>query len=815
MSFTKLKDRLDSLPLVLAGPIVRRLEPGEVTVWVALRRRRRIRLEIYDDNPPQGQIVANGATDTVAIGVNLHIACVTARPTNPFTAGTTYQYNLFFDHVGGADDIQSGINLFGPRIVSASNVAAVAEDEARHALTYAVEGGPTRPSFVMPPTALDDLRILHGSCRKVSGPHNDALEAADQILREVFTKGEKRSHMLFLTGDNIYNDGCERKLFEMILEAGPTLLGWDESLVVTDTGFFAKFSEFTGDRSAVSLVACGLSSPGADLRQLFGLGEILVLYLLTFAPPLWPDDLDYQRGTFDFRGTLPAVRRALANVVTYMIFDDHEFSNSWNLTANWVESVLRTSMGRRIYQNALAAYALCQGWGNTPAQFEAGGAGKALLDAIVAWSEAEIAGTRSPAAPLAEISRRAGLPDVDAFANVRDWSGFHGPEVVRWHYSVPCPSLNIDVLDTYMWRAYESEVANSIIVSDEGLNQQLSAPPPTSECSLIVVSNVGIDVPGGGGQINQIKWWLTKNLSGLLLPIWVLAQILALLVALFIAIFTTVPIEVMLVLGASSFALLRAWLYWEEYGSSYIHQTKAFESLISHVMHRAPQQLVNGKRKARAILISGDAHETFSMRMEYWSRIPFNVSGDPVEGVVLQLTGSPCKWVNPGEYKFKDPNDRLLHHWAGWRDEPQLTWINEPDESPFRFKKSPLMMKYVPGANQPLMNPEPEWRYSLAPVPQVPRPIEVPLEIPDRPNPTFEEQIKEMENVSPDAIWANRSSEVLKVNNLADVTFNWQAGSKTVVENVWWRGRPAIDRNWTKSRFDASMEPPSPPPLPQ
>src|SRR5262249_23771925 len=155
------------------------------------------------------------------------------------------------------------------------------------------------------------------------------------------------------------------------------------------------------------LNSAGLSSPGAELRQLFGLGESIVLHLLTFAEILWPPNLNYQLHTFDFRGSLPAVRRALANLATYMIFDDHEFSNSWNLTAEWVESVLDKPFGRRIYQNALAEYALCQGWGNTPDQFETG-AGKALLDAIVAWSQAEIGGTRSPASPLAEISRRTG-----------------------------------------------------------------------------------------------------------------------------------------------------------------------------------------------------------------------------------------------------------------------------------------------------------------------------------------------------------------------------------------------------------------------
>jgi hypothetical protein len=174
MAFTKLQGRLNSLPLILAGPLVRRVEPGSVTIWVALRRKRRIRLEIYDADPPSGQIVATGQRDTIAIGTNLHIACVTAKPVTPFAAGTTFQYNLFFDHLGGNDDIPSGGDLFAPRIFSASTVALVAQAETRNALAYASDGGPSRPSFALPPSHLDDLRVLHGSCRKISGPHADA-----------------------------------------------------------------------------------------------------------------------------------------------------------------------------------------------------------------------------------------------------------------------------------------------------------------------------------------------------------------------------------------------------------------------------------------------------------------------------------------------------------------------------------------------------------------------------------------------------------------------------------------------------------------
>ena len=35
MGWTPLRERINELPLVLAGPILRRTEPDSVTVWVA------------------------------------------------------------------------------------------------------------------------------------------------------------------------------------------------------------------------------------------------------------------------------------------------------------------------------------------------------------------------------------------------------------------------------------------------------------------------------------------------------------------------------------------------------------------------------------------------------------------------------------------------------------------------------------------------------------------------------------------------------------------------------------------------------------
>jgi hypothetical protein len=59
----------------------------------------------------------------------------------------------------------------------------------------------------------------------------------------------------------------------------------------------------------------------------------------------------------------------LANVPSYMIFDDHDVTDDWNITARWRDRVQASPAGRRIVANALAAYWAFQGWGNDPGQF--------------------------------------------------------------------------------------------------------------------------------------------------------------------------------------------------------------------------------------------------------------------------------------------------------------------------------------------------------------------------------------------------------------------------------------------------------------
>ena len=97
------------LPLVLAGPILRRVEPRLVAVWVALSKPRAVVLTVFEGrqvagpapgSSPAGRRGRSGATNTLRIGDKLHVAVVVAElaaaPAAPLVSSVNYSYNVAF-----------------------------------------------------------------------------------------------------------------------------------------------------------------------------------------------------------------------------------------------------------------------------------------------------------------------------------------------------------------------------------------------------------------------------------------------------------------------------------------------------------------------------------------------------------------------------------------------------------------------------------------------------------------------------------------------------------------------------------------------
>jgi hypothetical protein len=157
------------------------------------------------------------------------------------------------------------------------------------------------------PNAENALRLAYGSCRRLSAVEPDALSALGSWL--VRSRDERESlwpRLLLLIGDQIYADDPADKP-----EHAPSL---KHKMHLPEQLLLQSFEDFAH------------------------------IYVKT-----WTGD--------------QGVRQVLAVLPTYMIFDDHEITNSWNISPAWRANVLEQGFEQTLV-DGLVAYWVYQGWGN-------------------------------------------------------------------------------------------------------------------------------------------------------------------------------------------------------------------------------------------------------------------------------------------------------------------------------------------------------------------------------------------------------------------------------------------------------------------
>src|SRR6266545_3561278 len=187
-----------------------------------------------------------------------------------------------------------------------------------------------------------------------------------------------------------------------------------------------------------------------------------------------------------FLDGLPRVRRALANVSTLMIFDDHEVSDDWNINLRWIRGMRDGPLGRGVVRNALAAYALFQGWGNDPRAFaQADSIPNGLLRTINRMffdDEGKLRRDGPDEVAMEELEKR-----LDIRRTIFDPTAV--AERMRWDYKYEGSGYEILVLDTRSWRGFERDAdprinepltdeANAALITTEALQMQIPADPP-------------------------------------------------------------------------------------------------------------------------------------------------------------------------------------------------------------------------------------------------------------------------------------------------------------------------------------------------
>lgn len=299
----EINQTLNALPLILAGPMVRRVEKDSVCIWVALKETAQIKLQVWEGlknssstSPPPPPQFETIDIPSFKLGANLHIGTITLAkdtltanaPAFEWKENTVYSYNLNIN----------GKNFHDLDLLSSPVLLGYVDKQL--------------PSFLSPPRELANLRIAHGSCRKPHGRGDDGLATLSKLIKGDFnnTAATKRPHVFFHTGDQIYADDVAGVLMPYINQIGNMLLGkverhpYPADLInkpkpaLDEHGLPKNDQEFVWlkntphfqppSRRHINRIS-GLS--GDESNHLISFGEFCATYLLQWSDVLWPSAL--------------------------------------------------------------------------------------------------------------------------------------------------------------------------------------------------------------------------------------------------------------------------------------------------------------------------------------------------------------------------------------------------------------------------------------------------------------------------------------------------------------------------------------------
>ena len=467
-----------TLPVLLAGPILRRSEPDKVCIWIAMSKPATVRAEIFrladlnkELNPAgkQPEPVGVGIAEPLRLGEQLYVTVVIAKPIQrpearadlekvPFPTDELLAYDLEIYFEGSA----KGCRLKDLGLLSGKN-----------SIIYQREPTDENDAISLPSFFLrgkrSPLNILYGSCRKLHGEGEDSLIAGDELIAESAKDLSRRPSALYLIGDQIYADDVAASLVKHLTNFGEELMGWEERI----RGIPNKLTDLqVGERQRLVEKHAKFTSPRAD-NHLLSFGEYAAMYLVAWNRENWPKSYPpiasiphearrlYRKQLDRLEQALkamPAVRRLLANIPTYMIFDDHDVTDDWNINGEWQDKVSSSDCGKQVVTNALTAYWAFQGCGNDPDLY-----GQDFIDNIIGYINRKSKSSRGEG--------DSNYDDDDDYYDNNDqimvfedlMCNFHG-----WTFSIPTNPITI-FLDCRTQRHFDTQKGAPLLLNDGGL----------------------------------------------------------------------------------------------------------------------------------------------------------------------------------------------------------------------------------------------------------------------------------------------------------------------------------------------------------
>jgi hypothetical protein len=358
---------------VICGPIVRRVTENSAFIWLILQGEFNSE-ELNAEALAGKEKVSNGSSfDQLELSETLNVIMLRINCNNGWPDSEAISYDIFYKT---NSLFNKGFKYFDGLM-------------------------PVYPGYVLPffKYMSKHESILSASCRKPHGAdvpkgNNDALAAFDKRIEQSINPSKLPS-LLFLTGDQIYADDVEPSFAEFIAneskklfpqEAIPQVQGINslnnidydgrDEILSNENGFYSDskdchligFREFFLMYIAVwGGLNVTLISPKLDIREEHKLREGNQRKY-----SLYKKKLRNHQKVVGFLRQSQRVRRLMAHISTYMMFDDHEVTDDWNLNEKISIDLKRDGgIGQIVVTNALASFAIFQAWGNDPEDLNA------------------------------------------------------------------------------------------------------------------------------------------------------------------------------------------------------------------------------------------------------------------------------------------------------------------------------------------------------------------------------------------------------------------------------------------------------------
>ena len=370
------------LPLIIAGPILRKVTASEVNIWLVTTKPLEGFIEINDANSATSYHSEDfEKLSQLQVGEQAWVCLLSLKADFPTHQPLRYQLHT-----------QDGL------LTELLPHLCYEQDNHMH---KGIE-------FLISEKA--DY-VFHGSCRNPQHFSDDALVAADAKVAQ--QNVESRPDMLIMSGDQVYVDHVAGPTLDAI-EQVIALLGLPderfEQAPITDTKALYQYAacfygrdqllpHYVDDGGLISQLFPHRGTPIFSSKEcenhLISFSECFAMYLLVWSPtlwhlikrdrllenqflvggntlaPNWQQKWREEKTQIDkFVSGLDRVQRLLAHLPTYMIFDDHDVTDDWNLTIGWEQAAYTNLFAKRIIGNSLIAYWFCQGWGNAPEKFD-------------------------------------------------------------------------------------------------------------------------------------------------------------------------------------------------------------------------------------------------------------------------------------------------------------------------------------------------------------------------------------------------------------------------------------------------------------